>query len=120
MAFLKITSVPPGEAPVWVRECWVGLVLPLADGYDQAIEAETHGVLSSPRTAFGQFLSSLLDRPKVETGYIVDSLRAIEILAESSPEAANWWRVHCPDSILSGEQFVFHESVGHIVNERAP
>ena len=28
--FIKIVSVPSGEAPEWVRKEWVGLELPLA------------------------------------------------------------------------------------------
>ena len=112
--------MPPGEAPSWVRECWVGLVLPLVDGFDHPVETEIQGVLSGPRTGIGKFLSSLFDCHKVETGYVVEALLAVEILAESSPEAANWWRVHAQDSIAPGIQFLFHESVGHIVNELAP
>ena len=27
---LTITAVPPGEAPQWVREAWVGITVPLA------------------------------------------------------------------------------------------
>jgi hypothetical protein len=29
MATIRITSIPPGEAPVGIREAWVGLELPL-------------------------------------------------------------------------------------------
>ena len=26
---IRITDVPPGEAPEWVRQAWVGLVVPV-------------------------------------------------------------------------------------------
>ncbi len=120
MAFLKITSTPPGEAPEWVRECWVGLALPLAKEFEEPLESETTGVLSGARTSIGQFLASIFDRPQVVTGYVVESLPAIEILAESSPEAANWWRAHVPDSVVSGETFVFDSDVGHVIPGDAP
>ena len=120
MAFLRITSTPDGEAPEWVREQWVGLVIPLAEGYDGLTETETSGVLSSARTEIGQFLSSIFDRPQIELGYVVDSLIAIEILAKSSPKAADWWRVHSPDFVVTGAQFVFDKNCGHVVTETAP
>ena len=31
MAKIRITSVPSGQAPEWVREQWVGLELPVKD-----------------------------------------------------------------------------------------
>ena len=120
MAFLKITATPEGEAPEWVRKCWVGLELPLIDGTEEAQELETTGVLSGARTDIGQFLQGIFDEPEIVSGYVVESLVAIEILASSSPEAANWWRVHVPDSVVSGETFIFDGDAGHVVPGSAP
>src|SRR5580704_4538322 len=43
---LRIIAVPPGEAPLWVREKWVGLELPVAQR--QSRKFLTSGVLSAP------------------------------------------------------------------------
>ena len=120
MAFLRITSTPQGEAPEWVRKWWVGLELPLVDETEEAQELETIGVLSGARTEFGQFLEGIFDEPEIVSGYVVESLVAIEILAVASPEAANWWRVHVPDSVVSGETFIFDADAGHVVPGSAP
>ena len=47
---VRITATPPGEAPLWVREKWVGLVLPLAPGGSAPGTYLTSGVLSGPQT----------------------------------------------------------------------
>src|SRR5512140_2697360 len=45
---VRIVGVPPGDAPAWVRQEWVGLELPLAQSSAEAIHARTAGVLSGP------------------------------------------------------------------------
>ncbi len=67
---LRITSVPPGEAPLWVREKWVGLSLPLAQRKAQALSLFTSGVLSGPRGFFssiGALLAGKLERRSVSS-----------------------------------------------------
>ena len=46
---VRIVAVPPGEAPLWVREQWVGLDLPVArySGHRKFLGL---GVLSMPRS----------------------------------------------------------------------
>jgi hypothetical protein len=46
---IRIVGVPPGEAPFWVREQWVGLELPLTR-HPAPRAFYAFGVLSSPRT----------------------------------------------------------------------
>ena len=72
---VKITKVPQGEAPLSVREKWVGLVLPCIGKSASALE---EGVLSH----------DLL--PLKET-LLVPQKEAIKELQKSSPEAAAWW-----------------------------
>jgi hypothetical protein len=50
--YIRIIATPPGEAPLWVREKWIGLELPLVDGDSAAQEVFTSGVLSGPRNRF--------------------------------------------------------------------
>jgi hypothetical protein len=120
MAFLKITSVPPGEAPEWVREQWVGLVLPLLDGYDHAIRSRTVGVLSGPKSRFGYLLSRLFGQFKHESGFLVESVVAIDLLSNTSQEAADWWRTQVPELTRPGQIFMFQEGFGHVQTNDAP
>ena len=114
MATLKITSVPPGEAPEWVREKWIGLELPLAEGCDEPLTLPTFGVLSIPKSKVGWYLARFFGRERKETGYVVESLTAINLLAQSNHEAAEWWRTHVPALAQPGQYFVFQLSVGHV------
>ncbi len=73
MPSVRIITTPQGEAPQWVREAWVGLVLPLSvSGYSAA----GLGVLSRERS-FG--------------GYMVPTLHALRILEAKNADAAAWW-----------------------------
>ena len=120
MAYLKITSTPPGEAPDWVREKWVGLSLPLADEEEAAHTFETFGVLSYPKSRIGYYWGRLRGTVRKETGYIVYSAAAIEVLDQSSPDAATWWRSNVPWVELQGATFVFQEGCGHVDTLGAP
>ena len=59
---LHVTSIPPGEAPLWVREKWVGLSLPLAQRKSSPVSVLTSGVLSGPKTFLATFVR-IHDRP---------------------------------------------------------
>lgn len=102
---IRITSIPPGEAPEQIRSAWVGLILPIA--IETRLPIETVGVLSKPKTRFGLFIARLLGKSKRETGYLVDASKAIEILATHAPQAAEWWRRHAPRAVAPGEYFLF-------------
>ncbi len=75
---IRITKVPAGEAPVWAREEWVGLVLPCEP---TAGEFPELGVVS------GHF------RPRIRPTFSVPQKEALEILAQKSKVAADWF--HC-------------------------
>ena len=119
-AVLKITSVPPGEAPAWVREQWVGLSLPLAQQSRDAHSFRTFGVLSQPKGRFRQLIARLLGRVPLERGYVVESSVAIDLLAQGSSTAADWWRANTPDLLQPGQYFLFQESVGYVAAKDAP
>ena len=119
-ATLKITSVPPGEAPVWVREQWVGLSLPLAQQCTHAHAYRTSGVLSRPTTRIGRLFTRFSGKSGSESGYAVESVLAIQVLAKSSPEAADWWRSNAAYLLQPGQYLVFQEGTGHVVQADAP
>jgi len=111
---LHITSVPAGEAPLWVREKWVGLTLPLLPQKEAPSRFMTSGVLTGPTGFIERTYAWLTGRLKPQTGYAVDAQIAIGILASRSPEAAAWWRDHAPHLIRFKRYFVFQQSDGHL------
>ena len=114
---IRIIAIPPGEAPPWVREQWVGLVLPLAKRGRRARSRRVFGVLSGPRDFFTRWLAVLRGRAGRETGYVVRVLEAIAVLEKKSPEAAAWWRTNVPHMTSPFRCFVFSESVCQVLDE---
>src|SRR5262245_46741567 len=103
---VRIVDVPAGEAPEWVRKQWVGLVLPLADGEEGARSARTWSILTGPTTLPAQLWRLCTGKDNRTFGYVVDARRAWDILAERSPDAAQWLRTH---AVLKqpGQKLVF-------------
>lgn len=89
MIRVMIIKVPQGEAPEWVRQAWVGLVLPC-----------TGTTLSSSGVLSGQ----LVDHGE---GFRVPQQEACEILTKASPVAAKWWKDN--GYPRPGRAFVFYE-----------
>ena len=114
---IRIIAIPPGEAPPWVREQWVGLVLPLAQQSREAHSRRVFGVLSGPRTFFARWLAVLRGRAGREKGYVVRVMDAISVLERKSPEAAAWWRTNVPHMTSPLRGFVFSESVCQVLDD---
>jgi|GEM_PF-2409638 hypothetical protein len=100
--WIKIIKIPEGEAPFEVRQAWVGLTLPCEPvfGYPK-LESPERGVVT------GQPNQS---RRSV---FLVPVVSALEILEQSDPEAAQWWR-EC--AFLGGECFSFGEDEVEILS----
>jgi len=105
MASIRITSTPPGEAPPSIREAWVGLELPLF--HDKPRYYLASGVLTSPRSIMEGILDFFALRFQFQRGFAVPSLVAIDILAKSDPNAANWWRETVPRMVRPRRYLVF-------------
>ena len=114
--YLLITSIPPGEAPPWVREKWVGLSLPLAQRSSKPQKFFSIGVLSSPKSFLGWLRAWLNGGIYRESGFIVESQVAIEILSKKSPEAAEWWQKNTPKLLKPRHYFLFQKDTGYIKN----
>jgi hypothetical protein len=114
--FIRIVRTPRGEAPLWVREKWVGLELPLASGDHGPRHAYTSGVLSGPRNRLIALVRLLLGRLPHQSGYAVEAVTAVAILANVAPDAASWWRQNVPRSQRAGRKLMFHSSACEIVN----
>jgi hypothetical protein len=116
---LRITSTPPGEAPLWVREQWVGLELPLVQRNDRPSKHLAFGVLRGPLGCLRLLGDILRGRAVRESGYLVSSHLALDILAKSSPAAASWWRESAPHLLRPGHVFLFHAKSGFVTHAPA-
>jgi hypothetical protein len=112
---VRIVAVPPGEAPFWVREKWVGLELPVVRHSGQR-KFLAFGVLSMPRSWLAQWFAVLRGRAEHIGGYAIEAAPAVDILALASPEAAAWWRANAPDLIGPRRYLVFHEHVCQVID----
>jgi len=104
MPKIRIVRPPTGEAPDWVRQAWVGLELhtPIDAG-----AFWTTGALSGAKSWIGCVWDMLRGRTERLTGYPVDTTIAVDCLATSNPDAANWWRVNTPHLFGRGRMLVF-------------
>jgi hypothetical protein len=112
---VRIVAVPPGEAPFWVRQKWVGLDLPVVR-YSAHRKFPTFGVLSAPRSWPAQWAAVFRGPAELVAGYAVEGRSAVSILAKASPEAATWWRENTPHLIAPKGYLVFHEEVCRIAD----
>jgi hypothetical protein len=108
---IRITEVPPGEAPEEIRRAWIGIELPLAEGHDGPRSRLTHGVLSGPRPLLLVLLRWLFWSHTASYGYTVDADNAIFILGQTQPTAAAWWRENVPLAVQPGRTFQFAAEV---------
>ncbi len=83
-----IVAPPPGEAPDWVRQAWVGLELPFEN--------------PTPGGYVGGVLSK---KPTGRNGFHVPPQTAIAILKNKDSRAAAWWLEHV--DIAHMDAFVF-------------
>jgi hypothetical protein len=115
---IRIVRVPPGEAPLWVRERWVGLRLPLLQRTAAPRSYLTTGVVTGPKTLWSSLVAILRGATERIDGYAVSVTAAVEELARHSPEAASWWRTEAPHMFRRGKYFVFHAEAAEVATER--
>jgi len=110
---IKIVDIPIGEAPLWVREAWIGVEIPLFCQDKNTMEF--YGVLSGyPSLAKRLWNRVTGGSPKV-TGYIVIARDAVDALAKSNLSAADWWFENVPQLMDGVELFLFDEDACQIV-----
>lgn len=112
---VRIVQTPPGEAPIEIREAWVGLVLPLLPDEVGPRQVWTQGVLTGPRTFLGYLFARLFGRFKIVNGFCVDAAGAVQVLAQHDIRAATWWNTHVPASVQPGRALIFHAEACQLV-----
>ena len=119
MVAVRIVGVPSGDAPIWVRQAWVGLVLPTR--LEDVHTFEVKGVLStSIRSRVERWVRWAMGRNQHIVGYVVDGAKAIEVLSEHAPEAARWWRENAPRSVMQDATLIFDEDACEPVPSSQP
>lgn len=106
---IKIVRRPIGEAPEWVRDAWIGLTLP-----SEQTKAKTYwgvGVLTGPVNMAMQIIKLLSGKAVLVSGYAVNAKVAVDILAETQPAAAEWWRLNTSKMLNGKRNFVFDADV---------
>ena len=119
-SYLLVTAIPPGEAPLWVREKWVGIELPLKQRSLSPRTFPAAGVLTGPRGFLSSLAAWLSGNLMRQEGYLVDALAAVEALEAVHPEAAAWWRKNTPHLMRANRRFIFQKDVGHVVRRNEP
>ena len=102
---IRIIKTPRGAAPEWVREAWVGLILPLGDhppGDPRLLRR--FGVTSYWRKRFFPWTA-----PRVQPAdfFPVDANKAIEVLQKTQPDAAWWWTENAPHVFRPTTRLIF-------------
>ncbi len=101
---IKIVKTPAGEAPLWVRQAWVGLVLPC--NYNLGFSAGERGVLSQVRFLLNRY------------GYTVLQDQALAILEDKNFRIAVWWKGK--GFPHHDEYFIFSEEEAEMVSGVTP
>lgn len=114
--YIRVVRVPPGEAPLWVREKWVGLELPLARGESGPRHVLTSGVVSGPRNRFAALWRRLLGRLPDKAGYAVYVIDALAVLEQTAPDAVQWWRTNSPHLVNRKRKFLFQQEACEMVD----
>jgi len=114
--YIRVVRVPPGEAPLWVREKWVGLELPLARGESGPRHMLTSGVVSGPRNRFAALWRRLLGRLPDKAGYAVYVIDALAVLEQTAPDAVEWWRTNSPHLVNRKRKFLFQQAACEMVD----
>jgi hypothetical protein len=112
---VRIIAAPPGEAPLWVRQKWVGLDLPVAR-YSAHHKFPGLGMLAMPRSWLVQWIAIARSRAELVAGYAVEAISAVGILSKKSPEAAVWWCENTPHLLAPRRYLIFHEEVCRIAD----
>lgn len=116
--YIRIVAIPPGEAPLWVREKWLGLCLPVADDRGSR-KAYVSGVLSGPRNRFIAFAWRFLGKLSRQSGYAVYVRDAVSELEKTAPDAAAWWKNDGSRLQVPGRKFLFRASYCELMQQSA-
>lgn len=109
---IRIIAPPPGEAPLEIRQAWVGMLLPVPPGRAGRPRSwRVFGVLTGPRNWWKELIRILKGESRNEPGYAVNAREAVTLLEAKDPAAAAWWRSNTPHVMTGSRYFVFAAEV---------
>lgn len=106
--YIEIVKAPSGETPQWVRDAWVGLRIKCLN--PEPVEMRTAGVMSGPKSLFGQIMHAVAGKTEIKRGYVVKARDVVGVLSLSNEAAAQWWIDHTPHVLNETQVFLFEES----------
>ncbi len=101
MSKIRIIAAPPGQAPPWVREAWVGLEIPTVE---HEASGDSVGVLDRER-----------ESAMNQGGYQVYGHDAIEALKAHDGAAAKWWLDNAAGAVSGTAILVFSRDVCELI-----
>ncbi|HEY8027316.1 MAG TPA: hypothetical protein VIF60_22425 [Burkholderiaceae bacterium] len=119
MTTIQIVSTPPGEAPLEIRQAWIGTVLPVANNSPIPIKVPVVGVLTGRRT-FAQRIWRRIARVRKNEmweGFPIFGRQAIEELEKTNAVAANWWRQNAPHVLAAGQILIFPSACCNVLQD---
>ena len=116
--FPRIAKVPIGAVPLWVRQAWVGLDLPLTN--DHAVTTWSQPVTAKSGGYLAVLWGVLSGKQTCVTGYSVSALAAVAVLQDTDAEAAAWWRKNTPFVLAGQRNFLFDLDCGALVAREVP
>lgn len=118
MMHIKIVHRPEGEAPDWVRDAWIGLSLPTVQRLPRVWF--TVGMDKSQANVLSRLLHLSMGKTRRVSGFAVNALAAVNLLTETQPAAAEWWRTNMPKLLTGKRYLVFDVDCCVHLGERAP
>ena len=121
---IRIGSTPRGEAPLAIRQAWIGLTLPLLETAPSAPETMFVEIgFRNPAGLLGTLKQRLGFKPPtaIWQAYTVQAASALRLLENHSPEAARWWRQNTPWLYQPAQVLAFDADCCELVfGERVP
>lgn len=88
---IRIIKTPAGEAPIEVREAWVGIQLPASAPFTDAARGAVSYELQEPREVFA----------------VPTRLALLYLLGQGKEDAAQWWHDNLPLGALIASKLYF-------------
>lgn len=109
---VQIIARPPGDAPDWVRDAWIGLTLLIDPSCPTTVSISVRYTNRNIR----EYLKDAPEPDENTGGYPIAGRHAIEMLRQTGKiEAADWWLREAPHMLDT--YFIFARHVCHICEE---
>ena len=105
MMHVKIVQRPTGTAPDPIRDGWIGLTLPTLNTRPR--QWRSFSMAQAGASRWQRIVDMVRGRTQRLSGYAVPARAAVDILAQSQPEAADWYRANAASLLKRRGYFLF-------------